>query len=364
MLRQKCSDKTLATVCIYYQTPKEFLLNDPAKNQPHINIPFLIDNVLGEMLPLYSNYLKIQGKSSAVFIFLLDDSEIEHFNREIPCVLLKLCSFFEENLALPLQAVIGTQITDIERLSDTYHGMMTAHQHQVQQSLASVVNVTDFSDIPLTEDLALDSFAHPLVTAIQNMSEQDAGPLAEKLFKELQKQNDPFIKQKFYILTLLDQMMASILSQQKNTELLAKVDGILEAKTYTVLKSEFLEMLSLLTHHAEQTSSKKMNLYVQIKCYIEEHYTDENLSLAQIADHVGLGAKYISKLFKMETGQGLPDYINAVRIEKAKAILRTEQLTIAELASRVGYSNVKTFRRAFQKFENVNPSDFSTGEEE
>jgi YesN/AraC family two-component response regulator len=75
-----------------------------------------------------------------------------------------------------------------------------------------------------------------------------------------------------------------------------------------------------------------------------------------IADNTGLSDKYISKLFKLETGQGLLSYIGAVRIQKAKELLSDGPYTLNEIGEMVGYTSNKTFRRVFQKIEGVNPS--------
>jgi two-component system response regulator YesN len=81
-----------------------------------------------------------------------------------------------------------------------------------------------------------------------------------------------------------------------------------------------------------------------------------------IADSINLSVKYISKLFKMETGQGLLHYIGTVRIQKAKELLNSGKYTLNEISEMVGYVSVKTFRRVFKKIEGVNPSDYKTND--
>ncbi len=56
--------------------------------------------------------------------------------------------------------------------------------------------------------------------------------------------------------------------------------------------------------------------------YIDSQYYDIDLNVSKIADHFQINLSYLSKFFKKQTGQGLLDYINKVRIEKAKEILK------------------------------------------
>ena len=90
--------------------------------------------------------------------------------------------------------------------------------------------------------------------------------------------------------------------------------------------------------------------------YIQEHYSDANLSLSYIGDALGFSPSYLSKLFKQESGRSILDYLNMVRIEKAKELLRGDNsLNLDEIAMTVGYSGRITFTRIFKKYEGITP---------
>lgn len=54
----------------------------------------------------------------------------------------------------------------------------------------------------------------------------------------------------------------------------------------------------------------------------------------------------------------LLDYIHRVRISKAKSLLNDLSLSIETVSSAVGYTNIKTFTRAFKKFNGMPPAEF------
>lgn len=85
---------------------------------------------------------------------------------------------------------------------------------------------------------------------------------------------------------------------------------------------------------------------------------DCNLSLRSIADVFGISPKYLSRLYHSETGNSLLDYINHTRIQHALDLLHDEANTVSRVAEMVGYTNVKTFRRAFFRIEGAMPSQF------
>jgi AraC-like DNA-binding protein len=70
---------------------------------------------------------------------------------------------------------------------------------------------------------------------------------------------------------------------------------------------------------------------------------------------VGVSKSYLSRIFKMETGIPLWDYLNRFRIQKAKELLLLTDDTITEIAAAVGYEDVGYFGRIFHEAVNCSP---------
>ena len=93
------------------------------------------------------------------------------------------------------------------------------------------------------------------------------------------------------------------------------------------------------------------------KEFITQHLS-EVLRLEDIALHVQLSASYLSMLFKKETGENVSDYIQYVRLEEAKRLLRTTNLYVNEIAQQVGYADPKHFSKLFRKQTGSRPQDY------
>ncbi|MDO3679046.1 AraC family transcriptional regulator [Paenibacillus ehimensis] len=90
--------------------------------------------------------------------------------------------------------------------------------------------------------------------------------------------------------------------------------------------------------------------------YIEaNHHID--LSLDQVAERCGLSPPYFSKLFKRIIGVSFIEYLTAYRIDRAKTLLKTTGLSVAEVAESVGYQP-KNFIRVFKKQTGQTPGQF------
>ena len=101
-----------------------------------------------------------------------------------------------------------------------------------------------------------------------------------------------------------------------------------------------------------------IHLVSTVREYIETHYTDSSMNISTIADALGKKSRHISRVFKEETQEGILDYINNLRISKAKLLLRTEKYSLEEISDMVGYASYKTFRRIFVKLTGVTPGKY------
>lgn len=91
--------------------------------------------------------------------------------------------------------------------------------------------------------------------------------------------------------------------------------------------------------------------------YILRNY-DKNIKLADVAEYIGMSESYFSRYFKRVMGEGFSEYLNRVRIEKAKELLRERRITVAETAERVGYANANYFTQIFKSYTGLSPKAY------
>ncbi|MBP3359745.1 MAG: helix-turn-helix domain-containing protein [Clostridia bacterium] len=92
--------------------------------------------------------------------------------------------------------------------------------------------------------------------------------------------------------------------------------------------------------------------------YIENNYMDYDISLKQIAGEVHVSYNYISEAIKKRVGTTFLNYLHEIRIEKAKQLLLTTELTVADIAERVGYNSSNTFIKTFKKVSGITPGEY------
>jgi YesN/AraC family two-component response regulator len=91
--------------------------------------------------------------------------------------------------------------------------------------------------------------------------------------------------------------------------------------------------------------------------YLHKNYR-ANIDTTSIATNTGLGYSSIGRIVRNKTGKNVLEYINGLRIEEAKRLLRQTNMNVADIALNVGYNNDQSFSRFFKKFEGVTPGEF------
>ena len=102
----------------------------------------------------------------------------------------------------------------------------------------------------------------------------------------------------------------------------------------------------------------KSKYVLQAMDYIGEHYNDPNITVGEIAQHLGLSEGHLSHTFKKETDYTLLNYLTRYRIHKAMELLRDCRLKVYDVAEQVGYKDITYFSSTFKKLVGVSPSEY------
>ena len=107
-----------------------------------------------------------------------------------------------------------------------------------------------------------------------------------------------------------------------------------------------------------QAADQNANWQVRRACdYIKEYYR-KDLNLTEIARYLQLSESYTSRIFNREMGMNIPAYVNQVRLERAKELLRHSNQKIYEIALDVGYLSTTAFHVAFKKQTGLTPAEY------
>lgn len=103
--------------------------------------------------------------------------------------------------------------------------------------------------------------------------------------------------------------------------------------------------------------SKYSKLMKKALVYINNHY-NKHITLDEVANLIHLSSSYFSSLFKREVGVNFSKYLNQVRIEESKKLLKDTDYSILQIAMEVGFEDQSYFTKVFKNNVGITPKEF------
>ena len=127
----------------------------------------------------------------------------------------------------------------------------------------------------------------------------------------------------------------------------------------TVISADYESMFGDFdgAYHAAEISARTMDKFRKALDYVNEEYTDPELSLAVLSDVSGLSEGYISELFPAILGIQFKQYLNALRIDNAIRLISERSESITQAAFNSGFETIRNFNKVFKKLKGVAPSE-------
>ena len=124
---------------------------------------------------------------------------------------------------------------------------------------------------------------------------------------------------------------------------------------------ETLQHLSKALANKRKSGSEAQHIALKAMAYIHTFYT-EPISRRDVATHVGLSERHLTRCFHQETGLTPITYLNRYRVKQAKALLDAGKMGITEVAVEVGFSSSSYFTRVFRDEVGVSPRTYLQGQ--
>lgn len=127
--------------------------------------------------------------------------------------------------------------------------------------------------------------------------------------------------------------------------------------TLNILKEKLLDIgFELIDDKKSRLIEKIKNILIELVHYAEE---DQKLNLsAYLSDKLNYDYNYLSNLFSEIEGTTIEKYFIAQKIEKVKELLVYDELTLSQIADKLGYSSIAHLSNQFKKVTGLSPSHF------
>lgn len=115
---------------------------------------------------------------------------------------------------------------------------------------------------------------------------------------------------------------------------------------------------TVITYQKNNHNQKLSRPVLRAKEFIKENYSNQDLNLKMLSEHIGLSENHFCSVFTKEIGHSFTDYLTHFRIEKAKELILNTDFKVYEISEMVGYANTEHFSRVFKKVTGCSPNNY------
>lgn len=105
-------------------------------------------------------------------------------------------------------------------------------------------------------------------------------------------------------------------------------------------------------------ASNHENPKLRIVRHVLERHFSESVNMKAIADEVGMSVRSVNRMFQSDLGLRPKVYLQQIRMEHAKRLIRDGKRSLSEIAVAVGYRDFRAFSRIFKQHTQGTPSSF------
>ncbi|MDY2656234.1 MAG: AraC family transcriptional regulator [Candidatus Limiplasma sp.] len=125
------------------------------------------------------------------------------------------------------------------------------------------------------------------------------------------------------------------------------------------MQKELHGILNELSNVQCKNHSNRTQAFVKnVDHILQVHFCDNRMSLNLLADKLDLTPNYVGRTYKRAAGISIPDKIMAMRMEKARELLKTTRMSISQIANHTGFTGEGYFYKAFKQHNGCTPTDY------
>lgn len=277
--------------------------------------------------------------------------------------ILRQCCFVQTFMQEQLEADIGIGVGDSGGLNDVSLSFAQAKEALDYRTLSGKEGVIRFCDMAQQSQKYYYSMQqeNQLLSSVMMGDEEGMARLLDEIIQMNREASLDMSKCLFFDLmsTALKVMnseeidLNAIFPQQSPFEKLVRCSSISELRDTTkVILGEICRYIK-----SNRTGKREM-LGQAILEYVKNNCENNAMSLEMVANAFSLNYTYVSHFFKDYIGENFSNYVTGVKVEKAKEYLQQTDLSISEIATKLGYANSAVLIRNFKKVTDMTPGQF------
>ncbi len=342
---------------------------DSKKKEPYQRqlYQFGIVNTVEEMFAEEFKVEKIVLNNKQIAFIIGTHETVELLEEDVYKKVHSIQQLVESCFDFTVSIAISTKGKDVDELHEKMMECKNALAYRFYMGNSSIILYRDLSGFYKGQDnLAFDGIDKVLCNTIKTGNEEDVVHILGQINdKVIQTNLDPEYIKTFYWNLIYEINMIRI--SIKNLELqdkdlshdISSLYKLIDNATQVKELQDLLEDVAMsVVHRINRYNKKNINQILQKAMdYICENYT-MSITLNELAEHTYVSTYYLSRMFKKELGKNFVEYLNEVRIDRAKELLKDNKYKTYEVAELVGIQDPHYFSKIFKKYVNMTPTEY------
>ncbi|RAW13442.1 AraC family transcriptional regulator [Paenibacillus taichungensis] len=330
-------------------------------------LKFALRSVIQELAPKYGLALWSEWTSAFQLSVMVFVDSGEEAGTSITYKLFESVRVWvQENLKFTVTVGIGEQVTELSSVANSYKEALRALKYKIvlgENRLITSEHITNHGQVEVFSQL---NVIRSIIQSFR-LLEDEWKTKYDKLMNEMKLgllTKDEITNLMNYFIYYLGLEISGMTKEVQEIWMrdgLPRLSKIIdECHSLEQMREESLTVLNSFFTDLKEAQNRRLHAATirDMRKMIEEQYANPNMSLEYLSSIFNINGKYVSKLFREETGQKFVDFLIDIRLQAAKRLLTETQGSMQEVAEKVGYTSAISFSRVFKKVVGYSPSEF------
>lgn len=300
-----------------------------------------------------------EDKIAVLFISGLEDRQ--KYAETLQAALEQIMRLISGQLDARVTIAVGGICEQIASVSRSYEEARKVLSNSVSLNASNAV--VHYEEVPQSKNACY--FPADLEVRLMNVTksgnEQQVADILQRLYRENfveRRLSLPLVR--LFLYDLLATLMRTMEYLDMQDEAVERIIDTLESdpdpgQTFRSIENVFTRLCRMTE---ERKKSRNIRLKDQMIAYLEAVSSNPDLCLVAVADQFNMSEAYLSQFFKEQTGVNFSEYLERLRMDKAKELLMESRYSVNEISCKVGYSSTNTFGRAFKRVHGVSATSY------
>lgn len=244
------------------------------------------------------------------------------------------------------------------KINRSYIEALSAIEYNVINPQGSIIH---FGDLHFKSNQAVGYPSEEQMKLVQSLKQGDdivANETLNTIFTMLKARDHSLQLSK----SICFDMINTIVKTASELEVHIDADDLNHVIDFTSIEQLHQQLQKLVLKISEEIESKKASHNVELKdallAYIQKNYHLNELSLESMASKFNVSISYLSRFIKEQIGMTFTQYVEDLRMESAKQMLRETDYPIKQIVVEIGYKDASNFTRKFRKIVGTTPGQY------